>query len=138
MNSTDPDIFSFYNDNLGEFITPKNELLTASKLHNGVSIVVKHLKTIPNYVNLKKNNEFILRVITLIENLGITKNDKVGKTELFKEVYKQLFGTVPEEEFRQIFMVIDFLLSKHLVKKIKYYKKVWRFLKTNIVPSLFF
>ena len=130
-------IFNFYNDNLGDLIMPKNELLKDCKLNQAVAFVAKNLKIIPNYKARQNDNEFILRACNLIENLGIQKKkDKLLKIDVFVKVFQQLFN-VTDEDLKPIIVTVEFLLNKKLVKKIKLIKKVVRFAKLNILPTFF-
>tara|TARA_R110000822_G_scaffold141315_2_gene279085 strand:- start:3182 stop:3616 length:435 start_codon:yes stop_codon:yes gene_type:complete len=137
--SSDNELFSYYNENLGEIVQPKSSLLVNCKIENAVSIVVKNLKMIPNYTKYKLNSEFILRTCNLIENLGINKKrDKLVKKDVFIQVFKEIFGSISEEEMKNIICIVDFLLEKKLVKQIPLYKKAVRFVKLNVMPTIFF
>jgi hypothetical protein len=136
-SSQQPEIYSFYNENLGDFIRPKADLLVVSKLENAISIVVKHLRQIPGHLLLRKSPEFILRGVTLIENLGVVKADNVLKLDVLKGAFKELFVSVSDAEWKEIVSLVEFFLLKKIVKKIAYYKKVWKFVRTNALPSFF-
>lgn len=129
------ELFSYYNENLGGYIQPKSSILLECKLSNAVSIVLKHLRNMPNYSKYRQNSEFILRACTLIENLGIKKSDKVSKKDVFVQVFKELFDKITDAELESINSVVQFLLDKKLVKHIRFTKKVVRFVKNNALPT---
>jgi hypothetical protein len=132
-NDTD-EIFNFYNSNLGDYIIPKNGLLQECKNSNAVSIILKHLRIIPNWQNKQNDSEFILRALTFIENLGINKKDNVIKKNVLIEVFKELFN-ISDEDMTTVLNIAEFLLAKKLVKKIKRIKRVIRFVKLNLIPT---
>jgi hypothetical protein len=140
MSSDSPQLFTFYNEQLGETILPKSSLLKICKVADAVRIVIKNLKMIPGYDGMKNDSEFQLRCACLIENLGISRADKltVSKRDIFCQSFQLLFGDIPEDELQIILGNIEFLLEKRLVTKTKIRKRVFRFLKLNVLPQFFF
>ena len=132
------ELFSYYNENLGDYIAPKSTILVECKSANAVKIMVKHLQAVPNYENHRDNIEFILMTCKLIENLGIKKIDKLSKKEVFIEIFTILFGLIGEDDMQKIQNIVEFLLSKKLVRFIPIRKKVIRFVFRNAFPSFFF
>lgn len=132
------ELFSYYDENLGDYITPKSTILVECKSANAVKILVQHLSSVPNFDKHRNNLEFVLLTCKLIENLGIKKTDKVSKKEVFIQVFTSLYGTISDEDMEIIQKQIDFLLSKKLVRFIPIRKKVFRFVAKNTLPSFFF
>jgi hypothetical protein len=132
------EMFNFYNKDIGDNIHPKHDLLLDCKISSAISIIIKHLKVIPNFSMKSNNTEFILRACNLIENLGIRKKGDVTKKDVFINVYKQLFSDISDESLTEILHIIDFLLAHKLIRKIKIYKRVIRFAKLNLLPTFLY
>lgn len=132
-----PTLPNFYNQNLGELIMPKNELLQDCKLFQAVDLVIKNLKKMPNYKQRQNDYEFIKMACIFIENLGIKEKDKFTKKDILIQVFTKLFN-IDEAELLPIFNAVEFLLNNKLIKKIKLRKKAFRFIKLNLLPNLFF
>jgi hypothetical protein len=131
------EMFNFYNKDIGDYIHPKHDLLLDCKNSSAISIIIKHLKVIPNFA-MKSNNTEILRACNLIENLGIQKKGDVTKKDVFINVYKQLFSDITDESLSEALHIIDFLLAHKLIRKIKIYKRVVRFVKLNLLPTFLY
>jgi len=133
LNECNEQIHNYYPNHLTDFIAVKHTLLSTCKIDSAVQLVISNLKIIPNFIDLRHDNEFILRSLCLIENLGILKTDKLDKLEIFKMVYRKLFN-MADCEMTLIIQTVEFLIRKKLVKKVKVIRRVIRFLKLNFMP----
>jgi hypothetical protein len=73
-----------------------------------------------NDIKFKSDSEMLVLVCNLIEHL-ITKKDNISKIELALDIYRHLFGILPEEE-AVIKSNINFVHSNKMIKKVSYYK----------------
>jgi len=96
-----------------------------------IEIVVEQIKTIPQYERLARSIDLILQICQLLENLCYDNNvkaEKGYKLDMAIKIYEKLFSTKPEDRDFLI-QSIKFLHSNNKIKRVKFYRKVIRYLK---------
>jgi hypothetical protein len=107
-------------DNL-EIIPLRSNLLNNYKyIQTKTQIIDRIQKLHLNDIKFKSDSEMLVLVCNLVEHL-ITKKDNISKIDLVLDVYRHLYGILPEEE-AVIKSNINFVHSNKMIKKVSYYK----------------
>jgi len=107
-------------DNL-EIIPLRSNLLNNYKyIQTKTQIIDRIEKLHLNDIKFKSDSEMLVLVCNLIEHL-ITKKDGISKIDLVLDIYRHLYGVLPDEE-AVIKSNINFVHSNKMIKKVSYYK----------------
>lgn len=117
----------------------KNTLALHVFVNELIEELIKFVKSIPKYQELKLDGELLKNLMKqikkkLLENKTLTdkqKEDEVDKTSIILEVYKTVFTDISLELLDKIEKDIKFLVQNKIVKKkvlkdtIKWLKTLW-------------
>ena len=121
------------------YINPAHKLKRDTKIIKLVSSIVERASEIPNYVNLKGDQEYLKFICLMIEH-GIDnskkKCKKIDKKDVCLQIYKKLYSNITPPELDQISNNIEYLIEnnqiikKHILEII--FKTVIDFIKRKI------
>ena len=100
-----------------KLISLKNSLSQVVKTNEIVSLICEKLATFKDN-KYKADPHLILHIVTCIENV-VDKKDKIDKTELAVKIFTTLFDSCSQDEVRIYLTIIEFLLDRKQIKKIK-------------------
>jgi hypothetical protein len=125
-------------NNIESFIVPKYSLMSDITSLDGVSLIVSLMRKIPMYDKRKDDLEFLLICCNYLENMLISKKDKISKGNMIRMIYHELFNIDPKgAEMDQVLVRTQFLIDHKKIKKISFFKKLC-FCVRNAVLSLSF
>lgn len=109
------------------YVKLKNHLLTLDLENQLVTIIEKKVKAIPNYLDLKLDNDLILYVCNIVENSDISKKSKIKKKKIDKKefvitILTRIFGYLDSDK-KQVDRIIEHMYIKGDIKKIPILKK---------------
>jgi hypothetical protein len=125
--------------NVEQYIVPKYSLMSDINSLDGVSLIVSLMKKIPDFELRKDDLEFLLITCNFIENMLISKKDKISKGNMIRMIYHELFALDPKgPELDQVLVRVQFLIDHRKIKKISFIKKLWFCLKKCLANFSFF
>jgi translation initiation factor 2B subunit (eIF-2B alpha/beta/delta family) len=90
------------------------------------------------YDGLKYDLEFLEYILTLIKNVIKTKKQKkeIDKKDIVVKIFQNLFGWLEESDTSKLHNQIDYLVNNKIIKKMKFSKKVIKYIKKNFLPNI--
>jgi hypothetical protein len=114
-----------------DFVKFKGRLKTHVMKGKIVEMISDRLKaSIPSLASLSKDLELLKLICNCVENC-VDKKYKLDKKEIAMAIIKCCFPLLTEADLALIDSNIDTLHFSGLIKRVKYYKKLWRWLTTN-------
>lgn len=103
-----------------------------------VELIVADVKAIPEYQKLQRSMDLVLRICLLIENLvfenGIKSKEQGFKKGLAIKVFNVL-GWNTAEHLDFLAQSIEFLYNSDKIKRVKFIKRLWSFIKRTFVKN---
>lgn len=100
----------------------KNNILVDSKRNEVKNKIIERLNALSIPFVLYRNDlEMLALVCNLVEYL-VTKKDKISKSDVVIDVYKNYFPDIEEFAISTIKKNIDFLHQNKAIKKVSFYK----------------
>jgi hypothetical protein len=125
--------------NVEQYIVPKYSLMSDINSLDGVSLIVSLMRKIPDFELRKDDLEFLLITCNFIENMLISKKDKISKGHMVRMIYHELFALDPKgPEMDQVLVRIQFLIDHKKIKKISFFKKLWFCVRNAVLSWSFF
>lgn len=107
-------------------------------LNRIVELIVADIKNIPEYQKLQRSMDLVLRICLLIENLvfenGIKSKEQGFKKGLAIKVFNVL-GWNTAEHLDFLAQSIEFLYNSDKIKRVKFIKRLWSFIKRTFVKN---
>ena len=98
-----------------KLIPLKNNLLADQKYNDNVSLIVNRIRSLPNFMSYRQDQEVLLLVCGLIEHL--TAGDKIDKESMALDILNQIF-CLTTDEIDLVKKSIKFLLAHKRVKSL--------------------
>ena len=89
-------------------IVLKNTLKNLYSVNALIDLIVKEVKEIPQYVDVKHDIELMLVVCGMIENITADSDVKIDKLEAIIGLFKQVFDMSTDDQFMLV-NVVNFL-----------------------------
>jgi hypothetical protein len=126
-------------NNIESFIVPKYSLMSDITSLDGISLIVSLMRKIPDFERRKDDLEFLLICCNFLENMLISKKDKISKGNMVRMIYHELFVMEPTgEAMDQVLIRVQFLIDHKKIKKITFFKKLCFCLKKSVISMSFF
>ena len=93
----------------------KNNLAADQKYNDTVSLIVNRIRSLPNFMTYRQDQEVLLLICGLIEHL--MAGDKIDKEAMALDILNQIFALTPEE-IDLVKKSIKFLLAHKRVKSL--------------------
>lgn len=114
-----------------DFVKVQGRLKTHVVKSKIIEMIADRLKaSIPSLASLSKDLELLKLICNCVENC-VEKKHKLDKKEIAMAIIKACFPLLTEADLALIDANIDTLHYSGLIKRVKYYKKLWRWLTTN-------
>jgi hypothetical protein len=117
----------------------KNSLENFVSQNTLVKQIVDFVKlNFENYDSLKYDLEFLEYILTLIKNVIKTKKQKneIDKKEIIIKIFQTLYGRLEDNDKKALTNHVDYLINNKIIKKLKYYKKIIKYVKKNFLPNI--
>ena len=125
--------------NIEQYIVPKYSLMSDITSLDEVSLIVSLMKKLPEFEKRQTDLEFLLICCNFLENMMISKKDKVSKSNMIRMIYHELFNLDPKGESMELVIInVQFLIDHKKIKKISLVKKLWFCFKKSIYSMSFF
>jgi hypothetical protein len=105
-----------------DIVPLKNNILQEVRFNEVKQVIIARiheLKLIEN--RFLKDPEWVSYVMNIIENLVVSKKDKIDKRELIFSIAREVLGA-SSSDLETLEKTMNFLLSNKAIKKISYYK----------------
>ena len=138
MSSTEKLDFEITNP-LPTNVKLKNTLSTFVSQNTIVKQICDFIKAnFDDYQSLKTDLEFLEYILTLIKNIIKTKKQKqeIDKKDVVIKIFISLYGSLQEHENKILLNQIDYLINNKIIKKLKYSKKIIKYVKKNFLPNI--
>ena len=117
----------------------KNSLENFVSQNTLVKQIVDFVKlNFENYDSLKHDLEFLEYILTLIKNVIKTKKqkDEIDKKEIIIKIFQNLYGCLADNDKKALTNHVDYLINNKIIKKLKYSKKIIKYVKKNFLPNI--
>ena len=112
-------------------IKPKNTLKLKIKTQSLINSLTSLIRQLPNYAELRGDKELIIYLLNILSIEITDKYPTICPIEIIKQVYKDIFTDISQDELTSIEKDIEFFINNGLVKPTRYLKVI------NTISKLF-